>query len=379
MRRRWTPLLILALAGAAGAAPVAPQSAPQPDVAAQVRDRVRSRDDDLAAAARARVEIAGLTRELVMLGRAQALGENDVSGKRLRLQALSLRDQAVSEKLGRNRAQLARLLSALQMMRRDPPPALLVSPGDAKDAVRAAILIHALTPALAERARALSEEAEDAARLRRAAASASEDLFTAESALNERRAQIEGLIAEKAELERRAMQEAAVADREARALAARARTVAGAVDALRDMPGGPIPSRGSMIAPVQGEPVAAFGGRLSTGARSEGMAVRTLPAAVVRAPAAGEVDFAGPLQGWGLVLILRTGGGYHLVLGGLGETSAVPGQSVAAGEPIGRMVGVGQSPPDLYFEIRKDGTPLDPAPWLRPADRRLSTGQAAPG
>ena len=36
---------------------------------------------------------------------------------------------------------------------RNPPPALLVSPGDARDAVRAAILVKAMTPQLQDRAR----------------------------------------------------------------------------------------------------------------------------------------------------------------------------------------------------------------------------------
>jgi septal ring factor EnvC (AmiA/AmiB activator) len=71
------------------------------------------------------------------------------------------------------------------------------------------------------------------------------------------------------------------------------------------------------------------------------------------------------LKDWGLVLILRLGGGYHLVLAGLDTALTAPGRTVAAGQPIGRMGGDGRNGSDLYFEIRKNGAPVDPARWLK--------------
>jgi len=73
-------------------------------------------------------------------------------------------------------------------------------------------------------------------------------------------------------------------------------------------------------------------------------------------------------------LILRTAGAYHLVLAGLGEVSAAPGQTVALGAPVGRMAGGGKPGPELYLELRRSGTPVDPAPWL--ADRAGVAGPA---
>jgi septal ring factor EnvC (AmiA/AmiB activator) len=91
----------------------------------------------------------------------------------------------------------------------------------------------------------------------------------------------------------------------------------------------------------------------------------------VLSPADGRVDYAGPLKGWGVVLILRLTGGYHLVLAGLGSSNARVGTAVAAGEPIGRMQtapGAGkdkdQATSELYLEVRKGETPVDPARWL---------------
>ncbi len=84
-----------------------------------------------------------------------------------------------------NQAQLSRLLGALELYRRNPPPALLISPRSAEDAVRATILIRAVEPELARRAQAFRAEAEALQRVRRAIEAMSEDLFTSESALAE--------------------------------------------------------------------------------------------------------------------------------------------------------------------------------------------------
>jgi septal ring factor EnvC (AmiA/AmiB activator) len=78
------------------------------------------------------------------------------------------------------------------------------------------------------------------------------------------------------------------------------------------------------------------------------------------------VEYAGPVEGWGSVLILRLAGGYHLVLGGLDVSLVSRGQSVAAGRPVGRManaavLGIGSLPPDLIMEVRRNGDPVDPA------------------
>jgi len=108
---------------------------------------------------------------------------------RERLEKLNVRETVLAAEQGRNLNRLARLLTVLAQFRRDPPPALLVSPDDAVDAVRAAILVKAITPELHRRARAYSAEAVQIARQRRLAAVASEALFTADSRAAEARSE----------------------------------------------------------------------------------------------------------------------------------------------------------------------------------------------
>jgi septal ring factor EnvC (AmiA/AmiB activator) len=57
----------------------------------------------------------------------------------------------------------------------------------------------------------------------------------------------------------------------------------------------------------------------------------------------------------------------------MSRINVAPGQAVLAGEPVGAMgdarvasaagSAIGSAGPELYIEFRKDGKPVDPAPW----------------
>jgi len=349
MRRRFALPLVIALAAVAvGSAAQEPADAPpaQPQVV---------RIAPSAGQAEARKQIDGLRAELQRLASRQAQSSRDVASARTRLDTLNVRETALTAELGRDRNRLARLLGALQLFRRQPPPALLVSPRDARDAVRAAILIRAMTPALEARARGYATEAREIAALRRQAAAANADLFTAESLAADRWSDVEKLLREQAEIEKRYSDEAFLAGRAAGSPG----QFADSFPRETGADNGP----GKLLRPV-GSLVRRFRAPMPGGGQSDGVSFRTEGGARVLAPAQGVVEFAGPVTGWGVILILRTSGAYHLVLAGLGEVTVAPGQSVAAGAPVGKMTDGGRSESELYLELRRSGTPVDPAPWL---------------
>ncbi len=371
-------LVLTLLAGAAVRAPPPPAAQA---IEAEAIDRERDRAGALADADAARGEIAGLNAQLAELDRAVAGGEQRVSGKRLLLAGLNAQELELKQRLGAQRAETARLLAVLELFRREPPPALFADPHEVKDAVRAAILIRAITPQLEARAQALKAQTEALRQTRRRAAMASEDLFTTESDIAQRRAQIETLIDRKTALEQQAEAKAKQAQADIAALNARARALrdlARGVAAVPAQPRGPGPpdpehaglfGRAELFAPpVAGAPVRLYGALDPAGSRSQGWTWRAPANVAVMAPAEGVVEYAGPLSGWGAVVILRLGGAYHLVLAGLGQVDVQPGRLVKAGEAVGRMAPAGQ-PNELYFEVRKNGAPVDPARWLKGALR----------
>jgi len=85
----------------------------------------------------------------------------------------------------------------------------------------------------------------------------------------------------------------------------------------------------------------------------------------VYAAAGGRVVLAGTQAGYGLLVVVDHADGYTTYYGHLSRVGVVPGQYVEAGQLIGRSGNTGLSTgPHLHFEIRKDGSPVDPLLFL---------------
>ncbi len=268
---------------------------------------------------------------LLAAGLAGAAALASAQGNRARLEKLNMREVALNAEQGKNLNRFARLLTVLERYRRDPPPALLVSPRDAVDAARAAILVKAITPELERRAKVYAVEAREIARQRRLAAVANETLFTADST---------------------------AADHHLT-------PGSGPVDLKAGLAEQPVTLPTSLVPPTPGPVIHHFGQSLAGGGRANGVTILAASHAKVNAPDGGIVQYVGPVKGWGVILILRLSGGCHLVLAGLDRANVGLGQSVAAGAPVGEMPDGRQTAAELYLEVRERGEPIDPGRWLK--------------
>ena len=354
------PLIILsvALLVAGPAASQLPTAQDLPRLQAEYRDEQARARRLRADAAEATTEIADLERRLSGLRQEVTTGDTEIEGQRRRLRELGAREAALTVQLSHARASQGRLLSALQMMSRKPPPPLLIPASRATETVRAAMMMKAMAPELQARARALADRQAEVARVRRLAVLSSERLFTTESEQGDRRAEMEALSARKTALQAVLRAEALAAERAADALEARIRSLGGAVPAPDEepvrattrLPGG----RNRLTPPAPGAPVERFGrGKVGWRWRADRQDAA--------APAAATVAYAGPLRGWGQVVILDLGPGWRAVIGGLEDVSVQSGTRVAEGQSLGRSAPDGE----LYFELRRDERPIDPAPWLQ--------------
>lgn len=81
----------------------------------------------------------------------------------------------------------------------------------------------------------------------------------------------------------------------------------------------------------------------------------------VYAAAPGRIVTAGWEGGYGLLVVLDHGDGYSTYYGHLSQLLVSVGQFVEIGQTIARSGNTGLSTgPHLHFEIRRDGTPVDP-------------------
>ncbi|HEX3576184.1 MAG TPA: peptidoglycan DD-metalloendopeptidase family protein [Rhodopila sp.] len=125
--------------------------------------------------------------------------------------------------------------------------------------------------------------------------------------------------------------------------------------------------RGQLQPPVIGVVVKGWGEQ-TDGGPATGLSYHAPPGAHVISPCGGRVVFAESFRSYGLLLIVDCGGGYHVVLAGFQRLDVKLGQRLLAGEPVGVMPdwepGSTAQRPALYVELRHDGTPINPAPWL---------------
>lgn len=353
MQRLLIPLLVTLLAAPVGAAALQDASETA-RVQAELRDeqvRLRRLGEEARAA---EVEVQRLDR--VLAGLAGPGEDRRIAAQRERLDDLSRREALLAVEASATRGPQGRLLSALQMMSRRPPPPLLVPADKAVDTVRASILMRAMAPELRRRTDALAVRAAELERIRRLAALGSEALFTAESGRNDLRARTEAERRRQVALHGVLSAQAAASSRAVDALAQRLATLgAAALPPGEELASGSTPAGGRPIRPpIPAEPDRRFGSG-STGWTWRGVE------AEVRAPAGGRVAYAGELSGWGRIVVLDLGPGWRAVLAGLSETAVESGAQVEPGQGVGRVAADGQ----LHFELRRDERPVDPAPYLQ--------------
>lgn len=367
----------------------------------QARERseqARAQAEDLAR------EIQILQQDLIRVGESVSTSERAASSAEASLAELNAREAEILERLTSDREGLITILGAIQRIETQAPPAILAAPDDAADAARAAGLMADVAPALRERADALLLELETLREVRAAILDEQDNLAAAESALSAQRLELQVLITERRALEARRRNEAASFADAASDAGDRARTLRSLIGELQRMaqvsptlnprratsPGGlPEPrmrparglvearaptaplqtmrfadARGQLRPPAAGNIVRRFGQADEDGSASEGIFIRTRARAQVVSPFDARVEFAGPFNTYGGLLILNVGDDYYIVLAGMSVTYASSGQSVLAGEPVGAMPDTPETAPELYLELRRGSSAVDPGPWL---------------
>ncbi|MEO0466246.1 MAG: peptidoglycan DD-metalloendopeptidase family protein [Pseudomonadota bacterium] len=378
-------------------------------------DEVRALEAEKAAAQAelAALESAGTTvstdldtleRQMIAAAMESQRREEQATIAERRLIDLQTRLLSTRQSLIDDRASLEDLLGLLATQGRDTPPALIVSPDRANEAVRRAIVTGDAGPRLAEKVSALGTELDTLNRLERSIRRERAELEAAEAVLDLKQAEILRLSAAK-----RAAFENVAGD--VARLRARVDTLAAQAGSLRDLladleataprvpgtkpsirprlaavtpPPGTTPPQpialpapdpdmrplgeaqlGGLARPVTGLVSVGFGDRLPGGGRSEGIYTQTRPEAQIVAPVDGRIEYAGRFRSYGEMLILRTSDDYHVILSGMGQIYGSVGQSVRAGEPIGQMMTRTEPPPELYMELRRGDGSMDPASWMK--------------
>jgi septal ring factor EnvC (AmiA/AmiB activator) len=403
--------------------PAAPAASAQP---ANPADTLRQRDQELSTTlakqrssvesqAKLKVEIEALSadrrkfnQQLIDTAAKIRDTEANIDATQARLQPLDERQALFEKSLAERRATIIEILAALQRVGRQPPPALMVNPEDALQAVRTAITLGAVVPEMRAQADALAGDLADLAAVRKQILAERDKLAADMQSLGREQLRMTLLVDQRQKKQTIVEQTLDSERAHATDLARQADTIKDLISKLeqdldpaarakRDSaraiendatkphlaalgdPGRLSPAvafpdmRGRMRLPVNGTRIRDFGGSDGSGGTQKGLSIVARPGAQITAPCDGWVVYAGAFRSYGQLLILNAGGGYHVLLAGMERISVDLGQFVLTGEPVAVMGDASQASasvapavpkqPVLYVEFRKDGTPIDPSPW----------------
>ena len=365
-----------------------------------------------------RKDYASITAALIQSAMTEQKLGQDIEDIGAKLEGLKAEEKKLRASLAARRDVLAEVLGALQRMGLNPPPAILVKPEDALSSVRSAILLGAVVPELRQQTDRLMADLKEQTRVTASIEAERARLTTAVTDQTAEKKRLTMLLEAKKKLQADTQTAIAAEQQHSQQLAAKASSLKDLIASLEadkarkaqdqvkagerkstdgdttasttELAALPVPEanrltgstpfsalQGQIALPVIGKIKLRFGSDDGNGAAMQGDMVATQSGAIVTAPADGNVLYAGPFRSYGQLLILNAGDGYHVVLAGMSRISVATGQSVLAGEPIGAMGEArvastsasrnGNATPELYVEFRKDGKPVDPAPWW--ADR----------
>lgn len=362
------------------------------DVSAQRRRTEGQRGDASRALRAADEQIGRSTRELKDTQARIARGEAELAD-------LQARRTALQSSLDQRRAELATLLRAAYTVGDDAPLKLMLAQDRVADANRMLAYYGYLQRERVQRIDALGAELDEVRRVEARIVAARRDLESARSRQAAQLAQLDHDRRERAalvaQLDRKVQDQrgreqklgrdakalervlerlraaAARAERERREAAERAARAA--EQAKRE--GKPVPKPyanatpirvGGLGWPLSGDLISRFGGTLPDGRRSSGLLIAASAGTPVRAVADGRVVFAEWMSGYGLICIVDHGHGDMSLYAYNEALLRNVGDDVHRGDPVasvGNSGGLGR--PALYFELRRNGDPVDPAAWLR--------------
>jgi septal ring factor EnvC (AmiA/AmiB activator) len=348
-------------------------------------------------------DLARLRHDMVVAAKTIQSKEFQTSELIKKLSALEIEENNKSARLNASRGSMIGVLEALQRFTRYPPEALLMQPTSPADTVRSAILLRAIVPEIDRQALSLRQDLESVKKARSNIAIKQAKLIDLTVILEKKRKDLTKLFGKKTAFKHRTMAKRRKESRRLNSLVKEASSISDLLEkinraklkpisrpAFLDMPsvlnkstqdnyspsptvkglpseltGKPISSqRGKLPTPVIGRIVGKFGQALRTGLTRKGMKLQTTPGAQVVALYEGRIVYAGKFRGYGELLIMEHGEGYHSLLSGLSRIDGTMGQWVISGEPVGVMGRSNRRNPILYVEFRRNGQPINPLPWL---------------
>ncbi|MEE2999541.1 MAG: peptidoglycan DD-metalloendopeptidase family protein [Pseudomonadota bacterium] len=361
-----------------------------------LKKRADSLKNDLSKAKHGRIAIAHSVQKL----------ERKLSKLETEISDLNGAENEKRNLLESRRGQFTNILMALQRISRLPPEAIIAYPAGVNDLIRTAVLLRSAIPKIETQAAQLREDIVVLAATRELIANRKLQLDNTGHEFRKKRITLDQLIRRKAKQHQHAIRQRRKAASKIKSLSSKAKNLRDLFANLEQekklqslkkskrsqsqkpnikenkkqsssyknnkvaLLGSPFNlkpfalSRGSLRFPAVGRISGRYGETIRRGFTRKGVTLETRALAQVIAPHNGKVVFAGNFRGYGQLLIIDHGEGYHTLLAGMVRIDGTMGQYVLSGEPVGVMGTPKDGKPSLYIELRRNSQPINPIPWL---------------
>lgn len=356
-------------------------------------EKARQKELDKQAQAQQK-ELKDVKNSLVKTANAVQKNEKSLQELEQEIAVLRVKRTKITGDLNKDRKSLSGLIIALERIRRLPPETLIARPGAPRETAQAATALSAILPELNRRAEDLKLRIEELNTLEASLEKNQDALKTSREKLKSEKVKMDTLVVSRTKLlestqsdlktQQKAVEEATREAKNFEELIARVERQNRQAEKERlknqksranndDKPvsrtrkedektlAATLSSLGRAQLPVSGVVRVRYGERDDIGASSEGIRIEGRPDAVVVAPMGGTVRYAGDFKSYGNIILLEHKNNYHSLIAGLNRIDTVVGQSVDSGEPIGSLGTRSGSRPTLYYELRLNGKPVNPA------------------
>lgn len=310
--------------------------------------------------------------------------ENDLKNYEQRIANLEVKKSMLEDELNADRASIAKLILALERIRRTPPEAMLARPDTPYKTAQSAMLMGSIIPSVNRHAEKLNKNLQTLHRVTSDLEIEKESLLSAAQNLKSRHKELSNLITKRRVLFAKTNSDIIARELSIQQISLQAQNLEELVKRIKEderkeikrkekdrkkakylirpKPSQKIIASGMARLPISGIIRIAYKQTDHLGAKSKGITIEGRSGALVVTPMNGKIQFAGSFKRYGNIVIIEHADGFHSLVAGLDKINSVIGDYVKSGEPIGILPNSSLIPrPTLYYELRKNGKPVNPA------------------
>lgn len=335
-----------------------------------------------------------LRRKLIEISEDIQKQEASLNDIEARLADLRKQRDNLETQLYNDRKRLSGLVLALQRIERIPPSAMIARPGSPLQTAQSAMLLEASLSGVHTRAQQVRARMDKLKQLKTTILSKKRELDETAEKRREKQRKMRALVAERRSVYSRTRRQHKQEEKALSRIASRAENMKQFIKKLAEknrkqrqkqrkqqvnrkqsdssadlrpedtyMPESKIKihNPGKTRLPATGKIDINYGQENHIGAKSKGIHLQARPGALIVAPISGVVRYKGSFKNFGKLIIIEHDKNYHSLIAGLDKIDTLVGQNVAAGEPIGQMAESTETNSRLYYELRHEGHPVNPA------------------